>query len=1358
MTAAEPARAASPAGQAHPLTEAQSGLWYMQRIDPANPILNTGQYIAISGPLDVAAFLAAVETTIAEADCLRLTFLDTPDGPRQTVTPAAQPISDYLDLNGAEDPRAQALADMARDTARPVDPERGPAALFRLYKVGPRDFLWYERIHHLAIDGYGMVLLTNRVAELYNERVAGEAARPPLAPLARAFEEDAAYRSSAQREKDRAFWHETLSGMAEPAGLKPGRAVTAYDFHRETGFLPPALTARLNAFATRHNLTWPDVLTGIAAAYCRRFAGTQDITVGVPFMGRLGSVTARAPCMVMNVLPLRLHIDEDAPLAETLAGLSRDMLRARRHGRYRSEQLRRELGLIGGQRRLYGPMINVQPFDNPPRFAGLDASLHILGAGAVDDITFTFRGDARSGLPFEVDANPTLYSKAETRGHADRLAAFLDAVLTGESLAAAPLATPAEARHFTQTVNATDHPVPQTTLTALIEAAFGRHAGACALRFGGDSVSYAELDAKSAALAAHLTRLGAGPDRLVAIALPRSVALLVALVGVLRAGGAYLPLDTAHPRERLSRILASAKPVCVLTDAETDPLFTGLAETLPVRDWPDTTQGDIPSSGPSGHRLSAGEKGMEPTTTLPTAARSDDTQDAAPRPPSPPGEEGCGGGIRGMPQALSPAHLAYVIYTSGSTGEPKGVAIEHRSIVNRLEWMRRHYGIEAGDRILQKTPATFDVSVWEFFLPLISGATLVIAPPGAHRDPDTIAALIRDERVTALHFVPSMLSAFLAAPSSAGLSVARVFCSGEELGADLRDRFHARIDGELHNLYGPTEAAVDVSYWPASREDRSAPVPIGFPVWNTRLYVLDAAMRPVPAGVVGDLYLGGVQLARCYLNRDDLTRERFLPDPFRPGESLYRTGDVARWRADGAVEFLGRSDHQVKIRGLRIELGEIEAAILASGLVREGVVVAREDRPGDRRLVAYAVPNPTYTEETLRRAVAALVPDYMVPAHIVTLDALPVTANGKLDRAALPAPAETARPVAALATDTERRLAMIFREVLGVEGEIGGDSDFFLCGGDSLLAVHLALHVRETFGRELGLGAVFEHPTLGGLAALIDAGADAADGGLGPVIRLATSSSARPPLFLIHPAGGIAWGYQHLARALSPARTVYGLQSPALDPAQPLPESLDSMARLYAERIEALYPAGIVHLAGWSVGGILAQALAVALKARGRRVGLAALLDAYPCECWRAEPEPDETAALKALLTIGGHDPAAYPDLVTRPAIVDFLRSHDGPLGLLPEAALDGVVRAVLDTNRLVRQHDHARYDGTLTHIRAGLDHRDRPLHPGLWVDHAAALDCAEVPFLHAQMASQTAAGVIAPLLAERMGRFELKG
>jgi enterobactin synthetase component F len=1298
------------------LTEAQAGLWYAQRLDPGNPVFNTGQFITLRGKLDLGAFRAALSQAVAEAEALCLRFEERGGQPVQAIDPRLRPRVEVIDLSADPEGEAKARAAMRRDMDTPRGLKGEALAAERIYRLGPERHLWYQRVHHLAVDAFGTELITRRTAALYAERLGGPEAGSPPPGLEAALGEDAAYRASPKREADAAHWREAMAGLGEVASLVPGAAPSGRHAIRLAHAVESGVAERLRARAEATALPWPDILSALIGAYVRRHAGGGEVAIGLGFMSRLGSPAARLPCMLMNVLPVRLPVPEEAPLGEFLVAAAKRFARARRHGRYRGEQIRRDLHRVGGRGgaggRLYGALVNILPFEEAPDFPGLATEIEILGTGPVDDITITLRGDARaSRLRLELEANPALYDAAALAVHAERLLHFLGAALAAQRLADVPTATPAEAKWALRTLNATAHPVPDTTLAALIEQRMAGTPGAIALEGEGRRLTYAELERRSRALALELRARGAGPGSIVAVALDRSLALEIALVAILRAGAAYLPLDLSHPPARIARILASAQPVLALAPPG-QPALAGLP-CLPPESWQLDSEASLP-----------------------------------------PGPE--------------PGDLAYLLYTSGSTGEPKGVMVEHRAIVNRLEWMRRHYGFGPGDRVLQKTPMTFDVSVWEFFLPLLSGATLVMAPPGAHKDPAALAALIRDGGITTAHFVPSMLAAFLAEPAARGLSLARVFCSGEALPPELRDRFHATLRAELHNLYGPTEAAVDVSFWPAGPEDRSRPVPIGFPVWNTRLYVLDEALRPLPAGVAGPLFIAGRQLARGYLGRDDLTEAAFIPDPFHPGERIYRTGDLASLRPDGAILFHGRADDQVKLRGLRIELGEIEAALATAPGVAQGRVVAREDRPGDQRLVAYLVPGPGYAPEAVRAHVAARVPDYMLPSAFVALECLPVNGSGKLDRRALPAPDYGGEAGREPATETERRLAALFAEALGLP-RVGAEDDFFALGGHSLLAVEMTLRIREEWGWDPGLGAIFEHPDVAGLARVIDEGARVADTGLGPLIRLSDGDPALPPLFVVHPAGGISWCYGSLARALSPRRVVYGLQAPALDMSQPLPESLDALAADYAARILAVRPdegeKGVVHLLGWSVGGIIAQAMAVRLRALGHPVGLVALLDAYPADVWRDQPDPGPEGGLRALLAIAGHDPERLPPglasdgALTRDAVTAFLRQGDSPLGRLPEAALDGVVRVVQANNRLVRGHRHGRFDGRLTHIRAARDHGDRPeIRPDLWRPYAARLEVLDMPALHQELVGGRIVAQLAPLLAERMAGFETGG
>jgi amino acid adenylation domain-containing protein len=580
------------------------------------------------------------------------------------------------------------------------------------------------------------------------------------------------------------------------------------------------------------------------------------------------------------------------------------------------------------------------------------------------------------------------------------------------------------------------------TLHELFEDQVERTPDAVAVVFEDHLLTYRQLDCRANQLAHHLGRTGVGPETLVGICVERSMEMVVGLLGILKAGGAYVPLDPTYPRERIDFMASDAGTTVLLTQER----LVGAQPDLDVHlvcldsDWTNIAR-----------------------ESLDTAV---------------------GDGV-------TAANLAYVIYTSGSTGKPKGAMNTHRGVCNRLLWMQEAYQLTAVDRVLQKTPFSFDVSVWEFFWPLLTGACLVMARPEGHKDSAYLIETIVAQGITTMHFVPSMLRVFLQGEGlDACNSLKRVVCSGEALSTDLQARFFACLNAELHNLYGPTEAAVDVTFWPCERESERRVVPIGRPIANIQVYLLDAYLEPVPIGVPGELHIGGVGLARGYHNRPGLTATKFVPNPFsaEPGDRLYKTGDLARYLADGNVEFLGRTDHQVKVRGFRIELGEIEAALTRHPAVRETAVLAREDRPGDKRLVAYLVPTngrePTVSE--IRRFLREGLPEYMVPAIFVMLDTLPLTPNGKIDRRALPLP-ERVRPTVEQdfvppRTQVEEILVRIWAEILDIE-QVGVHDNFFEVGGDSLLIMPMIARAEQE-GLHLAPQQVFQHQTISELAAV----------------------------------------------------------------------------------------------------------------------------------------------------------------------------------------------------------------------------------------------------------------------------------
>jgi enterobactin synthetase component F len=1283
-----------------PLTAAQSGMWYAQALDPRSPAQNTAECLRIDGPLDPELFAAALRRVVAETDALRVRVEDTPEGPRQHVRAAVGLPLTVRDLRGTGDADRRAEAWMRTDLAEPVDLATGPLFGHALFRVGERRWLWYQRVHHIVMDGFGHSLLVRRTAEVYGALARGREPGPrTFGSLAELVAQDAEYRSSVAFAADRDHWARALADRPEAPRLAGRGAPPSRTFLRRTAYLPPESTERVRELAGRLRATWPDVLIAAQALYVSRATARTDVVLGLPMMGRLGSVALRVPAMVMNVLPLRLTVTPGATFAELVRQVVLGVRELRRHQRYRYEDIRRDLGLLGGNRGLVGPLVNVMPFDYGVDFAGAPARARNLSAGPVDDLTVNIydRADGR-GLCVDHDGNPALYDDAALAAHQERFLHLVHRLCAAgpvTPLSAHGIATPAEHVRVVEKFNRTDHAVPPATLIGPIESRVMRTPHATALVSGGTRLTYAELNARANRLAHHLQALGARPGAVVAVSVPRSAELVIALLAVLKAGAAYLPLDPGYPAARLAFMLRDAAPVCAVTDRE----------------------GRLPDDAGT------------PVVAL-------DGLDVSAYPPIDP--------VR----PLTPAHPAYVIYTSGSTGRPKGVVVSHRAIDNRLRWMQHEYRLTGEDRVLQKTPSSFDVSVWEFFWPLREGATLVVAEPGGHRDPAYLARLIREQGVTTCHFVPSMLQVFLAeADMSECGGLRRVFCSGEALPRETANAFgRALPEVELHNLYGPTEAAVDVTYHACAREG-SGPVPIGRPVWNTRLYVLDAALRPCPPGVPGELYLAGRQLADGYLNRPELTASRFVDDPYGPpGGRMYRTGDLARWTAQGEVEYLGRTDHQVKLRGQRIELGEIEAALVALPGVDGACAVVREDQPGRQWLVGYVTGGAD--PASVRAELARVLPEHMVPAAVVALDAFPLSPSGKLDRAALPAPefagGGDARPPAG---PREAALTRLFAEVLGVE-RAGPDDAFFDLGGTSLLAVRLVSRVREELGTELTIGSLFEAPTPAALAARLDDAAPVAEDALDVLLPLRADGD-RPPLFAFHPAGGIAWCYAGLAARLGPEQPVYGVQAVGLVRDEPLPRTLREQADGYVRRIRAVRPHGPYRLLGWSVGGVLAHEVAVSLQDAGERVDLLALLDAFPAEQWRERPAPEEGDALTAVLRMAGFERTDERD---REDVLATLRRAGSPLAGLTGHTLSRIVEIVPNHARLMREHRHRVYDGDLLFFTAAAPRAEHWLTREAWSPHVTgSIANHDLPCTHPELVRDRWLDDIATVLAARL-------
>ncbi|MEV7865258.1 amino acid adenylation domain-containing protein, partial [Streptomyces sp. NPDC088124] len=1026
----------------------QLGVWHAQQLDPDNPIYNMGEYIEIHGKVNTRLFEAATRRAVQEVDCFHLHFEGIAgEVPQQYFDPRSDWPFHVIDVSGEEDPRSVAESWMRTDMRRPVDLQGDALFTQALFRVDEDLFFWYQRIHHIIADGLAGSLIAGRVAAVYTALLVGEPLTEGALPSSSVLmDADDDYRMSEEFELDRKYWTERLSDRPRTVSLS-GRepSATPHELTRHTLHIPPDAATELRSSARRLGTSLSGLAIAASAAYLHRATGQEDIILGVPVMGRSRALRD-IPGMTANIVPLRLTVQPKATVRELVKQVSRGVRDALRHQRYRYEDILRDLKLVG-RSGLYPLLVNIVSFDYDVRFGDAPSTPHSLGGINFNDLSISVYDRSSDGsMSVVVDANPDLYRRGAAHEHA---AKFLDVMnwmarsAAEERVHRITLMSRSEQRLVLTDWNDTAREVPAATLPELFQVQTARTPDATAVVFEGVELSYAELSARANRLARLLMDRGVGPESLVAVMMHRSVDLVVALLAVVKAGGAYVPVDPDYPAERITYVLTDAQPLLVLTSA-------GLASRLTDRHPPYVALDD-------------------PRTTAALAdLRDTDLADTERR------------------AALLPAHPAYVIYTSGSTGQPKGVTVPHAGIVNWLTWMQGAYNLAASERVLQKTPFGFDVSVREFFWPLLQGATLVVAKPSGHRDPAYLAELIQRERVTIAHFVPSLLQVFLREPAAAACTDLRaVFCSGEALPSDVAGQLRNVLDVPLHNLYGPTEASVEVTAWTCDSDTSRSSLPIGRPVWNTQVYVLDAALRPVPVGVAGELYLAGVQLARGYLDRPGLTAQRFVANPFTSGERMYRTGDLARWNAEGQLEYLGRTDDQVKVRGFRIELGEVEAALSAHRSVAGSAVVVREDRPGDRRLVGYLVPTggPEGVDlAVVRGHLQGVLPEYMVPSALVVLEALPLTVNGKLDRRALPAPDyrptdDRRGPV----TVQEEILCSVFAEVLGLS-TVGVEDNFFELGGHSLLATRLVSRIRSVFGAEVPIRALFEAPTPAALA------------------------------------------------------------------------------------------------------------------------------------------------------------------------------------------------------------------------------------------------------------------------------------
>ena len=1288
-----------------PLVAAQPGIWMAERLSTLPGAWSVAHYVELRGALDPTLLGKAIVAGLQQADTLSLRF-EEEEGEVWQWLAADRTFAEpsIIDLRTAPDPHRAATERMQADLAQDLRVDGGnPLVCHQLLRVGDDRWYWYQRYHHLLVDGFSFPAITRQIAAIYRAWQRGEATpESPFTPFAEVVDEYQRYAGSEAWQRDKAFWQAQRQALPAPASLSAaplgGRAAGS-DIWRMKLEMNADAFRRLASHAPQCQPA--DLALALTTLWLGRLCNRMDYAAGFIFMRRMGSAALTSTGPVLNVLPLAVHIDARETLADLAMRLAAQLKKMRRHQRYDAEQIVRDSGKAAGDEPLFGPVLNVKVFDYQLDIDGVEAVTHTLATGPVNDLELALFPDETGGLSLEILANKARYDEAELRRHMARLTALLaqfaadPALRCGEAemLSADELARLAA-------VNDTAVPLPATTLSALVADQARKTPDAPALADARWQFSYREMRQQVVALAQLLRQRGVKPGDSVAVALPRSVFLTLALHGIVEAGAAWLPLDTGYPDDRLRMMLEDARPSLLIATEDQLARFS-----------------DIP--------------GLESLCYQQPLAAGDDA-----------------------PLALSkPDHTAYIIFTSGSTGRPKGVMVGQTAIVNRLLWMQDRYPLSADDVVAQKTPCSFDVSVWEFWWPFIAGAQLVMAEPEAHRDPQAMQQFFARYGVTTTHFVPSMLAAFVASLDADSVAACRtlrrVFCSGEALPTELCRGWERLTGAPLHNLYGPTEAAVDVSWYPACGPELAAvtgsSVPIGWPVWNTGLRILDAAMRPVPPGVAGDLYLTGIQLAQGYLGRPDLTASRFIADPFAPGERMYRTGDVARWLANGAVEYLGRSDDQLKIRGQRIELGEIDRVMSALPDVGQAVSHAcvfnqAAATGGDaRQLVGYLVSDSGLPLDTaaLKARLAEQLPPHMVPVVLMQLAELPLSANGKLDRKALPLPTlggeRSGRPPE---PGMETLVAAAFSQLLGCEvNDI--DADFFALGGHSLLAMRLAAQLSRQLARQVTPGQVMVASTVGKLSALLAADlSDEQAQRLGLDTLLPLRESDGPTLFCFHPASGFAWQFSVLARYLSPRWSITGIQSPRPQGPMASAASLDEVCEHHLRTLLAQQPHGPYYLFGYSLGGTLAQGIAARLRQRGEAVAFLGLLDTWP-------PETQNWAEKEA----NGLDPEVLAEIDREREA--FLAAQQGQASGELFSAIEG---NYADAVRLLTTAHSAKFDGKATLFVAEKTRQEGMDPQVVWGPWVGELEVFSQNCAHVDIISPQAFEAIGPVVREILG------
>ena len=1152
----------------YPLSSAEEQLWFLNQLAPDSPVYNVVDVIPLGEKYNPIALERTLQELIRRHEILRTVFSYRGGQPAQAVLPAVDLILTELDLGELSPPEQERewVRTVHEQGRKTFDLSQFPLLRGTVVHWSPREHKLLLVIHHIVADEWAMELVHKEIARLYQAFSEGLPSPLPALPIQYAdfacWQRDWLQGAGLQKQLD--YWKKELAEappVLELASDKPRPAVQSFRGATEVFRLPQDLLAPLKSLGRQEQATLFMVLESSFAAFLHRYSGQDDILVGTPISGRTHGETETLIGCFLNTIVLRAQFSENLTFRGLLQQMRGRALGAYAHADLPFKHVVAELAPERDPSRtpLFQVMFILHDPDGVSEVSRVSGKHQLQTGTSKFDLTL-FISETEHGLEGLIEYSTDLFEPQTIRRMGQHYGTLLEAIARDPDrrVSALPVLTGTERQQLLVDWNHTEVAFPgkDLCLHQSIEEQAKRTPHQVALVFERQKLTYRELDRRANQLARHLRALGVGPDVLVGLSLERSLEMVVAILGVLKAGGAYVPLDPSFPQNRLAYMVEDSRMSVLLT-------HRGLEKNLPVR----------PSA-----IVQLGSDWSEIARQSPTPPQSGDT---------------------------GPHNLAYVLYTSGSTGKPKGVEIPHSAIVNFLFSMQQEPGFSAGDTLLAVTTLSFDIAGLELYLPLISGGKVVIASREDTQDPARLMQRIEESECTVMQATPATWRALINAGWK-GSARLKVLCGGEALLPDLAKELLPR-SAELWNMYGPTETTVWSTVYRTKSGD--GPVPIGRPIANTQVYVLDPSRNLVPPGNVGELYIGGDGLARGYLHREELTKERFVASPFVPHARVYRTGDLARWRPDGTVECLGRVDSQVKLRGFRIELGEIETVLGGHPAVRQCAVIAREDMPGDKQLVAYfetqAGPTPSVTD--LRTYLEKDLPAFMVPSVFVSLEKLPLTPNGKVDRKSLPAPTQRVavkNDFVAPLDASEQLLAQIWAKALKVK-RVGRHDNFFELGGHSLLAVQITVEIEKLTKIRLPLASLLQAPTIADLAQILRRKQWAPSWSSLVPLR---ANGSKPPLFLMHAHGGNVLEYHALANLLESDQPVYALQARGLDGNVPTDLTLEKMASAYLEELRSFQPEGPYFLAGFCFGGLLALEAAQQLKAAGQEVALLVLI------------------------------------------------------------------------------------------------------------------------------------------------------